>query len=260
MNRYAFISDIHGNILALEAVIKDIQNRGIPSEHIYCLGDLVGYGPNPNEVVDFIRNNQINTVMGNYDEAVGFYLPSCGCKLNSKKDKDWMHNSLDTSLRITTEENKAFLRELEEKIILEINGHSVLLVHGSPSSIVEYVYEDSVETQQYIVDELDYDVVVFGHTHFPYVKKVEDVTFVNTGSVGRPKDKDNRASYIIAEFEQEMTFEIVRVEYDVIEMDRRIKASDFLDVFGDVLLCGCTDFDQDDEEKSTACRCDLTWR
>ncbi len=256
MFRYAFISDIHGNILALEAVIENILNEGIPLKNIYCLGDLVGYGPNPNEVIKFIRDRRIKTIMGNYDEAVGFYLPSCGCKLNSKRDKDWMHNSLNISSKLTSEENKEFLRELEESMLIEINGYSILLVHGSPFSIVEYVYEDNIEAQEAILDELDVDAVFFGHTHFPYIKKINDMTLINTGSVGRPKDRDNRAGYVIGNFENELSFEIRRVEYDVFEMDRRLKESEFLDVFGDILLCGCTDFDLE-EGTVMACQCDL---
>ncbi|PKM68542.1 MAG: metallophosphoesterase [Firmicutes bacterium HGW-Firmicutes-2] len=246
MEKYAFISDIHGNDMALKAVLEDIRSRNIPMSHVLCLGDLVGYGPRPNEVIERIKTHKIRTILGNYDEAVGFYLPTCGCKLHSKREKDWMENSLSVSLKLTTEDNKAFLRELEDRILIDINGHRVLLVHGSPFSIVEYVFEESLEIQKSIIEEVDADIIMFGHTHFPYIKIVGEKTLINTGSVGRPKDGDNRAGYVMIDFTHEVQAEIIRVEYDVCEVRRQIVDSEFLDVFGDIVVMGSTNVKKKD--------------
>lgn len=241
MAKYAFLSDIHGNIIALEAVLNDIKKQGIPVEYIYCLGDLVGYGPNPNEVIELIRDMKIPCVLGNYDEAVGFYLPNCGCKIDQPRDKEWMLNSLGVSSKLTSEENKAFLRELEDKIEVILEGKKILMVHGSPYSIVEYVFEDSIETQSNMVQETDAEVIVFGHTHYPYVKAVNEVLLINTGSVGRPKDRDPRAAYVVLEIGEAVHAVIHRVAYDVREVEERIRKSELLVDFAKVLQCGCTD-------------------
>ncbi|MBB6215054.1 putative phosphoesterase [Anaerosolibacter carboniphilus] len=236
--RIAFISDIHGNIKALEAVLQDLDEKGISSENIYCLGDLVGYGPRPNETIEFIKKYNIQSILGNYDEAVGFYLPTCGCNIESENDRMRSKNSLEWTAQHTTDENKEFLRNLEEQISLEIEGYTVLLTHASPYSINDYVYESDTEKQEEIAEELDEDIVIFGHTHYPYYKKIENKIFINAGSVGRPKDGDNRACYCILELGEDISVEFIRIPYDIEKVAKEIEGSALLDVFAEVLRTG----------------------
>lgn len=241
MKRIAFISDIHGNIEALKAVLRDIYEKGIPSEDIYCLGDLVGYGPRPNEVIECIKDQEIQCILGNYDEAVGFFLPTCGCSIESELDRIRTRNSLGWTTEHTSDKNKQFLRELEEQIALEVRGITILLTHGSPFSINDYVYEDDIEKQQDIVSESVDDIIVFGHTHFPYYREVEGKLFINAGSVGRPKDGDNRACYCILEADQDISANFFRVSYDVEAVAKEIEESELFDEFADVLRKGKVD-------------------
>lgn len=236
--KIALISDIHSNIEALNSVLKDISNRKIESQDIYCLGDLVGYGPRPNEVIETIRNNNIQSILGNYDEAVGFFLPTCGCSIESESDKIKTQNSLRWTVHNTTDINKSYLRDFEEQLVLEIEGYSLLMTHGSPLSINDYMYESDLEKQGEIADNLDEDIILFGHTHCPYFKNVDDKLFVNPGSVGRPKDGDNRACYGILEFAGAVNVQFIRVPYDAEKVAIEIEQSELLNSFAQVLRTG----------------------
>ena len=209
--RIAIFSDIHGNLQALDAVIADIAVQ--KPDVVYCLGDLVGYGANPNEVTVRIRREGFLTVMGNYDEGVGHDRDECGCAYTEERHRLLGDRSLAWTKAHTTEENKAFLRTLVKEIRVEADGGRILLVHGSPRKINEYLFEDrAISSFQRLAASSNADVIVFGHTHKPYTKDVDGVLFVNEGSVGKPKDGDWRACYAILEHGS-ATFR--RVEYDV---------------------------------------------
>lgn len=147
-------------------------------------------------------------------------------------------NSLSWTVENTSDENKEFLRELEEQISLEIEGYQLLLTHGSPISINDYIYENDLEKQEEIVEVLEEDILVFGHTHYPYYKKVNNKLFINPGSVGRPKDGDNRACYCIVEFGEKIDVEFIRISYDIEKVAKEIEQSELLDVFAQVLRTG----------------------
>jgi len=212
--RVGIISDIHGNLPALEAVMADIGPRQLDA--LYCLGDLVGYGAFPNEVTAIIKAASIPTIMGNYDDGVGFDRDECGCAYRDPDEEARGHRSLLWTRTHTTDANKEFLRGLQAQIRLEIDGKRVLLVHGSPRKMNEYLFEDrALSSFQRIAASSDADIIVFGHTHRPYTKLVDDVLFVNAGSVGKPKDGDWRACYAILEPAATTPVEFVRLEYDI---------------------------------------------
>lgn len=209
--RIAIFSDIHGNRPALDAVLADIQTRSVDAT--YCLGDLVGYGASPNECTERIRSLRIATVMGNYDDGVGFDRDECGCAYTNPVDQALGDRSLTWTRRHTTAENKAFLRSLKNEIRFEDDGRRVLLVHGSPRRMNEYLFEDRpVSSFQRLAAVSGADIIVFGHTHKPYAKQIDGVLFVNDGSVGKPKDLDPRACYVML---QDGAVEFRRVSYDV---------------------------------------------
>ena len=182
---------------------------------VYCLGDLVGYAPFPNEVTERIRLEQIPTIMGNYDDGVGFERDDCGCAYREAEEKRRGDQSLAWTKAHVTAENKAFLRTLAHEIRFEADGRRVLLVHGSPRKINEYLFEDRpLSSFQRLAASSNADIIVYGHTHKPYTKLVDDVLFVNVGSVGKPKDGDRRACYAILDTLAPAA-EFVRVEYDL---------------------------------------------
>ena len=131
--RFAVFSDIHGNIEALNKVLVDIEKQDVNA--VYCLGDLVGYGPRPNMVIETIRDSGIETIMGNYDDGVGYEKGECGCAYVTDVEKINGQRSIDWTTKQVSPENKAFLRSLHDKIEFNTNGYQVLLVHGSPRRI-----------------------------------------------------------------------------------------------------------------------------
>lgn len=231
--RLAIFSDIHGNLQALDAVLADIQRQ--TSDAVYCLGDLVGYGAFPNEVTERIQRERISTVMGNYDDGVGYDRDDCGCAYREEDERARGQRSLEWTRVQTTTENKAFLRSLHSQIRFDADGRRVLLVHGSPRKLNEYLFEDRpLSSFERLAASSDADVIVFGHTHKPYTKLVNDVLFVNVGSVGKPKDGNWRACYArIDPATSDVRF--VRVEYDVLRAMQAIRKTDLPGEFAEDL-------------------------
>lgn len=236
--RIAIFSDVHSNLPALEAVLRDIKAQMV--DRVYCLGDLVGYAPFPNEVIDIIRREGIATVVGNYDDGVGFDRDECGCAYRDPEERRLGELSFQWTKAHATPENKAFLRNLNNDIRFESDGKRFLLVHGSPRRINEYLFEDRPSSSfKRLGEAVQADVLVFGHTHRPYTKEVGGVLFVNVGSAGRPKDGDPRACYALFEVSSgkvEVAFR--RVAYDVAKVAEAIRASDLPDRFAEQLEGG----------------------
>jgi putative phosphoesterase len=222
--RIALFSDIHANLPALSAVLADIETQGV--ERVYCLGDLVGYAPFPNEVVARIRDAGIPTIIGNYDDGVGFDREECGCAYRHPDEQRRGQQSLMWTRAHVTPENKAFLRELHTEIRFEADERRVLLVHGSPRRLNEYLFEDRpVASFQRLAASSNADIIAFGHTHKPYVKHVDGVLFLNTGSVGKPKDGDCRAGYAILDT-RTADVQFIRIAYDLKLVTEAIRQSE----------------------------------
>jgi putative phosphoesterase len=235
--RIAILSDIHGNLPALEAVLADAASRHVDT--MYCLGDLVGYAPFPNEVIERIRREAIPTIMGNYDDGVGFERDECGCAYREEEEKRRGDQSLAWTKAHVTDENKAFLRTLKPEIRCEVDGRRVLLVHGSPRKINEYLFEDRpMSSFQRLAASSNADILVYGHTHKPYTKSVDGVLFLNVGSVGKPKDGDWRACYAVLDTKA-VAAEFVRVEYELGTVTAAIRRSELPHEFAtDLELAG----------------------
>jgi len=233
----AAFSDIHGNKHALEAVLTDIRQHS--PDRVVCLGDLVGYGAFPNEVIETIRGADIATVTGNYDDGVGFEREECGCAYTNPADIERGDRSLRWTQRTVTPENKAWLRELPREVRFEAVSKQVLCVHGSPRRINEYLYDDRPEASLLrMFGGLGADVILIGHTHLPYHRRVGDIDLINVGSAGRPKGGDPRACYALVELGGDVTATFPRVEYDVETAAQAIEATDLPHEFASVLRTG----------------------
>jgi len=222
--RIAVFSDIHGNILALNQVLEDIEKQDY--DRVFCLGDLVGYGPHPNKVIETIRESAIPTIMGNYDEGVGYERGDCGCAYVTDEEKRDGKKSIEWTTDKVTPQNKETLRTLHDIIELIVNGYKILLVHGSPRRINEYLYEDRPERSlTRMLGSIDVDILICGHTHKPYHRIVNGIHIINDGSVGKPKDGDPGACYAVIELDETISVEFRRVEYPVASVaDEVIKA------------------------------------
>ena len=245
--RYALISDIHANLPALDVVLGDIGGRGVDAT--YHLGDLVGYAPWPNETIARLRAAGVPGVAGNYDSTVATGYKHCGCRYEDPRQEELSHVSFAWTLEHTTAESKAFLRGLPFRIDLRpsgghVGGPTVVLVHGNQVLNTVYVHEDRSDdflTNMGSALGADAgDVVCFGHTHRPWHRVVGGIHFVNTGSVGRPKDGDPRAGYVLLDIAEDgaVHVEITRVDYDVDQAASGILASTLPADFANYLRIG----------------------
>lgn len=244
--KYALLSDIHANLPALEAVLRDIDRQRIDA--IYHLGDLTGYAPWPNEVVALLRQRGIPGIAGNYDSTVATDYKHCGCRADSPHDEELSHISYEWTRQRVTPATKSHLASLPFRIdIRPLGGHvtgpSIVLVHGSQTLNTVYVTEDRSDdflTKMAAGAGVSAgDMICFGHTHKPWQRVVQSVRFVNAGSVGRPKDGDPRACYAIVTADNAaISANFVRVEYDTELVAREIVNSDLPAEFADVIRSG----------------------
>lgn len=245
--RLALISDIHANAPALDAVLRDIAARpGIAAT--YHLGDLVGYAPWPDEVVATLRREGIAGVAGNYDSTVATDYKHCGCRYEDPRQEELSHLSYAWTRAHVSAETRRYLNSLPFRIdIRPLGGHvagpAIVLLHGNQVLNTVYVTEDRPDDflakMGVGVGARSGDVVCFGHTHLPWHRVVDGVHFVNTGSVGRPKDGDWRAGYAVLDVDgKNVSVDFVRVEYDVELAARTIIASELPDAFAEQLRHG----------------------
>jgi len=186
------ISDIHGNLAALNAIRED-------ADMIFCLGDIVNYGPYPKDCLERIRNLTNLAVRGNHDNAIGRGM-DCGCSVRYKTLSD-VCKKFTTG--IINDCEKEYLGNLPVVLTIEAGGAKFLLSHGSPGGdIYKYLRADDPNIEHELQKEtegLNADFVFIGHTHLPMIRKIKDITVINPGSVGQPRDGNPKASYAIWE-------------------------------------------------------------
>lgn len=224
--RIATISDIHSNLYALNEVLADIEKRNV--DMVVCTGDLVGYATRPNEVIETLRKNKVLTIMGNYDEAIGNFKIICGCDYPDPKDAEKASLSMKFTSEETTDENKAYLRNLPKEAVISFNNKTIRFVHGSTRLINEYLKENSRESDE-VMNNLDEDILVCGHTHIPYVKYYGEKLLVNAGSVGKSKTGSPNANYVIIDIiDSIVEVEIIEVFYDFEKVAKEIEENKIL--------------------------------
>ena len=234
--RFAFISDIHANLEALESVFEDIDKSKI--DEVICLGDIVGYGANPNECVELVAKRCPITLLGNHDIAAVNLANTHNFNIHARIAIEWTSQAL-------TEANKSFLSALPTKKTLD----SLTLVHATPYEPNMWYYITSLEEAAFNFQFFNTRACLVGHTHIPMVVTLEGeeicthldkkICFkdkdrmrllINTGSVGQPRDRDPRSSYGIFDTKEE-SFCIQRVSYDYTKTQskmKKIKMPDFL--------------------------------
>lgn len=245
--RYALLSDIHGNLPALEAVLDDLARRR-DVDAVYHLGDLVGYAPWPNEVVALLARKGIAGVAGNYDSTVATDYKHCGCRYEDPVQEALSHESYAWTRAHVTAETRRALATLPFRIdLLPSGGHRagprLVLVHAAPTLNTLYWTADrSDEFCLRMAGEAGLkpeDAIAFGHTHLPWYRQVGGIHFVNAGSVGRPKDGDARAGYALVEIgDGPLRLEMVRVTYDIESAARGVQESDLPDTLAEYLRRG----------------------
>ncbi|MBM3213184.1 metallophosphoesterase family protein, partial [Candidatus Poribacteria bacterium] len=234
--KVALIGDIHANLPALEAVLVDAYKRGV--EVIWNVGDLIGYGAFPDEVVGKLQNENVLSILGNYDIKV--------LKVKKKKDEwksrippekwfafNWAYDNL-------SEANMEYLSSLHETVSLDVEGKKVLLVHGSPESNEESIGPDTPDERlMELSTRANANIIICGHSHKPFARKFNNVWFINTGSVGRPGDGDPRACYVIMQIRHRFfQLRYYRVEYDIDKAVSAIREKGLPGNFARMILLG----------------------
>lgn len=253
----ALFSDIHANLPALEAFFADVETR--KPDAIYCLGDLVGYNIWPNEVIDAIRKRGIPTIAGNYDFGIGRSSNDCGCAYKTDDEKANGAVSISFTNQIVKDEQRAYLRTLPAHIKVEFqlthDKLNLLLVHGSPRKINEYLFEDRDEKSLLrIMEDADADIMCFGHTHKPYHRilnaGIEGNNHfrhaINIGSVGKPKDDNPMGGYVLLHIadnssitnKDSIRVEFIRFAYDVEKAAKAVEDSPLPNAYAAALRNG----------------------
>ncbi len=234
--RIALLGDVHGNLPALEAVLEHARQQNVDA--IWNVGDFVGYGPFPEEVIRRLRKEKALSIIGNYDLKVLKVKRKEGQWSQSKIPEKWL--AFKWAYDHLSKKSRKYLRSLplEERFVLK--GWKILLTHGSPDSINEHL---TLETPILRLGELaglaKANAVICGHSHQPFVRYVKKVWFVNTGSVGRPDDGDPRACYAVLHLKRD-TFNVVhfRVAYDVERAAAALRVQGLPEEFAQMLLEG----------------------
>ena len=199
----AFISDIHSNLEAFEAVLEDIKQKKI--RRILCLGDIVGYGADPNECVEIVKKMKIPCIKGNHDSCCVDFHGIESFNYIAQEAVRWTNKALKRN-------NIAFLKKLPETMAKE----GVFMAHGSPRDpLNEYVYESmSAWDAKEFFSIAGKDVIAMGHTHVPFVKRFGSKVIFNPGGVGQPRDNNPKASYAVFD-SKTRNVRIERVDYDI---------------------------------------------
>lgn len=223
--KFAVFGDIHGNIEALRAAYEAAGKAG--AEKIFHLGDLGGYSPFVNEVVDFLIEHNIEGVQGNYDETVANDREHCGCKAEDPVQEEMANRSFAWTKAHVSPESKAYLKNLPTELTFTAEGKKVWLFHATPKKNNLYWFEDRPEKFfREMAEKGDADILIYGHTHKPYRKDFEGKVFINAGSVGKPKDGDPRACLALVDITpDDVNVEFLRVPYDVEKVAQAIVSS-----------------------------------
>lgn len=255
--KIALFSDIHANLPALEAFFADVEQQ--KPDAIYCLGDLVGYNIWPNEVINEIRKRNIPTIAGNYDFGIGRTSNDCGCAYKSDEEKSNGAVSISFTNSLVNDDERNYLRTLPAHLKLEFQLNNdklnLLLVHGSPRKINEYLFEDRDQKSMLrIMEQADADIMCFGHTHKPYHRVMNNGSegrdhfrhAINIGSIGKPKDGDPKGGYVLLTIDENssvtnkdsLKVEFIRFMYDVEKAAKAVEDSPLPNAYAESLRKG----------------------
>ncbi|MHA2225246.1 MAG: metallophosphoesterase family protein [Candidatus Hodarchaeales archaeon] len=237
------ISDIHSNFEALKSVIDDLKVNFPDIKEIFCLGDVVGYGPEPKKCLDLLFREEIvsKVVKGNHDDYVARHSTPPQVNPEAKI-------AIDFQIRNTPLELRWELEHLPHSVNTKLAGSQkeIMMVHGSPQyPLTEYIYPNTIKQENlfHYMNKLDVDILALGHTHIPFIEKkksgdgLRDMLMINPGAVGQPRDNDPRASYAVIDIKN-LCGKIQRIEYDISKVNTQIKGVGLPEDLGSRLFRG----------------------
>ena len=240
--RIACFGGVYSNALALEAAVRDARRRGV--EAMYCLGDLGAFGPHPDRVFPLLLEHCVACVQGNYDNSIGNELNDCQCGYTDLRDNHFAQISYDYTLANTSAEGRRFLRNLPAEIRLELGPLRVLLCHGSPRKMNEFLWESTTPTHflEMLADGHHADVMLATHTGIKWQRELSHRRqMVNVGVLGRPEN-DGRTNvwYTLLSYSPAagLAVEFVPIEYDYRQLAEQMRREKLPEEFIETVLTG----------------------
>ncbi|MBD16456.1 MAG: metallophosphoesterase [Planctomycetaceae bacterium] len=240
-HRIAFFGGIYSNHLALAAALEDAHARGVDA--IYCLGDFGGFGPSPNKSLELLRDHEVLCIQGNYDNSIGHELDDCQCGYTDPSDNHFAQISYEYTLRHTDPAHRDWMRTLPKSIRLQLGSLNVLLCHGSPRRMNEFLWESTTSTQflHALARQYQTDVMLTTHTGIKWQRKFsEDQRLVNVGVLGRPENNGTtNVWYTVLEYDgSDLRTDFIPVHYDHKSLAQEMRAEKLPEEFIKTILSG----------------------
>ncbi len=239
---YAVFGGVYNNHLSLEATLRDARQAG--AEHIFCLGDIGGFGPSPDRVFPHLRGAaDVSVMQGNYDHSIGNRLDDCACGYTDPRDNHFAQISYDYTLEHTSSDNKDWLRDLPTEFRHEWGGTQILMAHGSSRKVNEFMWESTCPDGflRYLLDEAECDLLFVTHTGIPWTRELPDGRrVVNVGVIGRPpNDGTTLVDYVLVHVsEDRVEIEPRRVSYDHEAIAEEMRSEGLPEEFVETILTG----------------------
>ncbi|HEV2580298.1 MAG TPA: metallophosphoesterase family protein [Ktedonobacteraceae bacterium] len=234
----AVFGGCYNNSLSLQATIDDAHRRG--ARAIYCLGDMGGFGPHPDRVFPILWDNEVICMQGNYDHSIGNRLADCACGYTDPRDNYYAQISYDYTLAHTSDRYKDWLRELPPRIRLEVAGQRLLMAHGSPRRVNEFLWESTTPEPflARLFDDYEADIILCTHTGIQWMRELAGGRrLVNVGAIGRPpNDGQTTVWYALLSIDPERNHidtELIPVAYDyerlIYDMRQELLPEEFIE-------------------------------